>query len=279
MKAFTAPMRELGEFEEISKKAASNRGLLQVTGCIDSQKSHFVYCMSEEFGRKKAESAQPSKNRSATGGALAPVITLIVTYNDLRAKEMYENYRFFDRNVLYFPAKDLIFFQADIHSNLLEQQRVQVLKALAENTLPGSRIPDENSSAGTYGKPHSEDRFEAGIRTETAPAADQELTIITTIAACMNRMVPFEEWAAHVLEIGVAGSDDGIAAGRDTFLTSTAARRDTFLTSTAARQDSYLTNSVVGWEASSGGSSLAQRVFTELDTEQLKKDLIGMGYE
>ncbi|MCD7817967.1 MAG: transcription-repair coupling factor, partial [Lachnospiraceae bacterium] len=150
MRAFTAPMQQLGEFEDIIRKTAGNRGLLQVTGCIDSQKSHFVYCVSDKF---------------CSQSAFGPV-TLIITYNDLRAKEMYENYRFFDPEVLYFPAKDLIFFQADIHSNLLEQQRIQVLKRLVERT-----------DSEIAGKP---------------------LTIITTIAACMNRMPSFEEWKEHI---------------------------------------------------------------------------------
>jgi len=170
MKAFLAPMRQLGEFEEISQKAVGNRGLLQVTGCIDSQKSHFVHCMAEEFHEKKAR----------VGGK---PVTLIITYNDLRAKEMYENYRFFDRDVLYFPAKDLIFFQADIHSNLLEQQRIQVLKALTEGT--SARFSD------------TEKNFEGA----SAKQNEKSLTIITTIAACMNRMVPFEEWQEHILTI------------------------------------------------------------------------------
>ncbi len=34
---------------------------------------------------------------------------LIVTYSELRAKELCENYRLFDKNVLFYPAKDLIF--------------------------------------------------------------------------------------------------------------------------------------------------------------------------
>ena len=37
-------MQQLGEFEEISRKIAGNRGMIQVTGCIDSQKPHFIYC-------------------------------------------------------------------------------------------------------------------------------------------------------------------------------------------------------------------------------------------
>ncbi|MCD7766623.1 MAG: transcription-repair coupling factor, partial [Lachnospiraceae bacterium] len=167
MRAFTAPMRELGEFEEISQRTARNRGLIQVTGCIDSQKSHFVYCLADAF-EQKLMSARKSAVASAASAGEAEVaarpVTLIITYNDLRAKEMYENYRFFNRDVLYFPAKDLIFFQADLQSNLLEQQRIQVLKALAESNSP--------------------------------------LTIITTMAACMNRMVPFADWMGHIIEIG-----------------------------------------------------------------------------
>ena len=197
MKAFLTPMQQLGEFEEISRKIAGNRGMLQVTGCIDSQKSHFIYSAASEFEnhvrtalqRKMVavcDRGEEGKKEAAEYKRVlqnASFATLIITYSDLRAKELYENYRFFDREVLYFPAKDLIFFQADIHSNLLEQQRLQVLKALVER---------------------------------------RQVTIITTMAACMNQLVPFEEWMDHIMEIDSA---------------------------------------------------------CEIDTEELKKELIGLGYE
>ena len=96
MKAFRTPLQELGEIEEIHGRLKKNRGVLQVTGCIDSQKAHFIDYLGADYPYK-----------------------VIVAANDLRAKEIYENYRFFDRNVLMYPAKDFIFFQADIHSNLL----------------------------------------------------------------------------------------------------------------------------------------------------------------
>ena len=104
MKAFRAPLYELGEFEEIREKLKKNTGVLQVTGCIDSQKAHFIAGLGEGMP-----------------------VRVIVAPNDLRAKEIYENYRVFDRNALLFPAKDFIFFQADVHSNLLEQQRQGVI--------------------------------------------------------------------------------------------------------------------------------------------------------
>ncbi|MCC8066317.1 MAG: hypothetical protein LIO94_04355, partial [Clostridiales bacterium] len=205
MKAFLAPMQQLGEFEEISRKTAGNRGLLQVTGCIDSQKSHFVYCTAEEFHRRmtagRKQAAASLSERSSAGQAVhdAPV-TLIITYNDLRAKEMYENYRFFDRDILYFPAKDLIFFQADIHSNLLEQQRVQALKALVEARCSTCCESDQDFL--------SQNKNLAQTSEMDSHISSKPLTIITTMAACMNRMASFDEWKAHILEIGNASELD-----------------------------------------------------------------------
>lgn len=40
MKAFTSPLHELGEFEELQKALKTNTGVLEVTGCIDAQKTH-----------------------------------------------------------------------------------------------------------------------------------------------------------------------------------------------------------------------------------------------
>ena len=107
MRAFTEPLKELGGFLEM--QAALKKGSVQVTGCIDAQKSHFIYAAGEPFRKK-----------------------LIVTYSELRAKEIYENYRLFDPGVLLYPAKDLIFYSADVQGNLLVKQRIQVLKALLE---------------------------------------------------------------------------------------------------------------------------------------------------
>lgn len=136
MRAFTAPMGELAEFDEIKKKLAGNRGILQITGCIDSQKPHLVYSAGQSWQYR-----------------------VVITHSEIRARELYEAYQLYDRDVLYFPGKDLIFFQADIHGNLLEQQRVTVMKALTER---------------------------------------RALTVITTMAACMNHQVPFEVWQDHI---------------------------------------------------------------------------------
>ena len=124
MQALLAPLRELAEYEEIRKlvygkgaSGAAGREAAQgfqgqsvsLTGCVESQKLHMIYGLSDGFRHK-----------------------VIVTYSDLRAKEIYEEYKFYDRNVMLYPAKDLIFFQADIHGNQLTSERIKVLRRITE---------------------------------------------------------------------------------------------------------------------------------------------------
>lgn len=109
MKAFLTPLQGLAEFEQIKEKSKTNKGILQVSGCMESQKSHLMYGLS----------------------GIAPY-RLILAEDERRAREIYEDYRFYDRKVYSYPAKDLLFFQADIHGNLLICQRMKVIKALLE---------------------------------------------------------------------------------------------------------------------------------------------------
>lgn len=131
MNVFAAPLRELAEYEEICRKARENRGILQITGCLESQKAHFIYGLSGLF---------PCR--------------LILAEDERRAKEIYEDYRLYDKTVLYYPAKDLLFFQADIHGNLLIRQRMKVVRALLE---------------------------------------EKEVTVVTSIDGCMDYLLPLME--------------------------------------------------------------------------------------
>ena len=133
MRAFTEPLQELEEFQKIQQ--ALKKQSIQVTGCIDAQKAHFIY---------------------AAGAAKKK---LIVTYSELRAKELYENYRLFDKNVLFYPAKDLIFYSADVQSNLLVQQRIRVLQKLME---------------------------------------EEEVTIVTTMGGIMDHLLPPEVFQKQI---------------------------------------------------------------------------------
>lgn len=109
MQALLAPLQELAEYGNIREAIRKGLGVTALTGCVDSQKLHMIYGLGDGFR-----------------------IKVIVTYSDLKAKELFEEYRFYDRNVMLYPAKDLIFFQADIHGNQLVKERVKVLRRLKE---------------------------------------------------------------------------------------------------------------------------------------------------
>lgn len=107
---FANPLEELAEFQDMKKELNQGRGPLQVSGCVDSQKAHLI----SEAGTEKTWK-------------------LIVTYDDSRARELFEDYRTFDPAVHLYPARDLLFYSSDIHGNLLTRQRMQVFKSLIEN--------------------------------------------------------------------------------------------------------------------------------------------------
>ena len=67
MKAFLTPLQGLAEFEQIKEKSKTNKGILQVSGCMESQKSHLMYGLS----------------------GIAPY-RLILAEDERRAREIYE---------------------------------------------------------------------------------------------------------------------------------------------------------------------------------------------
>ena len=109
MQALLSPLRELAEYDSLRETLRKGKGPIALTGCVDSQKLHMIYGLGDGIKMK-----------------------VIVTYSDLKAREIFEEYKFYDRNVMLYPAKDLIFFQADIHGNQLVKERVRTMRRLME---------------------------------------------------------------------------------------------------------------------------------------------------
>ena len=107
MKAFLEPFQQLGIYEELEKRLKKNRGVLLLSGCVDSQKVHAASSLWQGFPRR-----------------------VILTYSEQKAREIHEDCRYFDREAVLYQAKDFLFFHADIQGNLLVQQRVRALQAL-----------------------------------------------------------------------------------------------------------------------------------------------------
>ena len=108
MKAFTEPILTMGQYPEL-KKALSKKGLFTITGCIDQQKPHLIYAAGAKNSHK-----------------------LVVTFHEQRARELVEELSFYDSSVVYYPAKDVLFYQSDIRGNMLTSERIRALKMLEE---------------------------------------------------------------------------------------------------------------------------------------------------
>lgn len=103
------PLDRLNEIEKLNICLRKETGLQMISGCIDSQKPHLIYGIGREFPYK-----------------------IIVTFNEQRAREIYEEYLFFDRQAVYYPAKDILFYQSDLRGNVLTRKRILALKRIAE---------------------------------------------------------------------------------------------------------------------------------------------------
>ena len=71
MDAFVQPLYELADFDAIIRQL-KKPGIVQVSGCLDSQKAHFTNGLLREFPFR-----------------------LIVAENDLKAKAFYEDFRLY----------------------------------------------------------------------------------------------------------------------------------------------------------------------------------------
>lgn len=154
MQAFLQPLKEWKDYETIERRLPELKGTIEISGCMDAQKAHLIY-----------------------GLAGSSYSRLIVTFQEQKAKELYEDYRFFDEDVLYFPAKDILFYQSDLRGNALTRERLTVLQTL----------------------------MEAGRTSDGEP---KPVTVITTFDALMNHMSAPGQFGASVRSFAVGDTID-----------------------------------------------------------------------
>lgn len=145
MRTLTEPLQEAQEYKTLVEALAKPKAKALADGCVPSQKLHLMDALSRE-------NALSSFAR----------FRLIVTSSDKRVREIRDEYLFYDRNTVIFPAKDLIFYQADLRGRELEKERIRCLRRLVE------------------GRP---------------------TTVVTTFAALMTPQVPLSAWKSNVLQM------------------------------------------------------------------------------
>ena len=139
MQALSKPLLQFDTYMDMKGAMRKKAYPIVLNGCVDSQKAHFIPNLGEDF---------PCR--------------VVLTYKEEKAKELYQDLRFFDPDTVLYPSRDVLFYSADVHSNHIERKRMDILKRIVE------------------GKP---------------------LTIVVCLDVLMEKMIPFEEFKEHCLTI------------------------------------------------------------------------------
>ena len=141
MKTFYAPLSELAGIEQLQKDFEVTGQPVMISGCIDTQKIHLVHAAVNDYRFR-----------------------LIITGDEAKAREMQEDSRFFDKSSIYYPAKDFIFYSADVHGNQLAGERLRCIQKII--------AAQDNKT---------------------------NITVITTIDGCVDMLMPLQRYRDNII--------------------------------------------------------------------------------
>ncbi len=133
---YTRPLSAYSEVGQIMENIKKGRLPLRVTGCTDSQKGNLI-------------AAIPAGSR------------LVIAPDELKARELFSDYLIYDKNALFYPAKDVIFYSAAGHGNAIVLERQKCIRRLLEG---------------------------------------EKVTVFTSFAACLDKLIPSERIRQKVIE-------------------------------------------------------------------------------
>ena len=109
MEAMLAPLRELKEYNEIKELLKVKGKSISIYGGTPSQSTHLMKSIGDDFKYK-----------------------VIITFSEQKAKELYESYRVYDKDCFLYPAKDFIFYSADMQGDYIVRNRLEAVKQIVE---------------------------------------------------------------------------------------------------------------------------------------------------
>ena len=112
MKTFFEPVQGMAGIEEIKKSFSRLGHAVMVSGCIDTQKAHLLEALGEQYP-----------------------IRVVITSDEVKARQLREDCLFFDKSSIYYPAKDFIFYSADVHGNQLAGERLAFTKSFRRRSI------------------------------------------------------------------------------------------------------------------------------------------------
>ncbi len=129
MKALFAPVMDMAGMEQIKHEYETLGNVVMVSGCVDTQKVHFAEAVGSDYRYR-----------------------VIITYDEAKMRQIQEDARFFDESGTIYPAKDFIFYNADVHGNQIVGERLRCIKKIID-------------------------------------AKDSHLTVVTTIDSCVDMLI------------------------------------------------------------------------------------------
>ncbi|MFV0519710.1 MAG: transcription-repair coupling factor [Lachnospirales bacterium] len=112
MNSLTEMLLKLDSFNTLKKALEKNSSKVNLQGVLDSQKEHLVFAVSENLNNK----------------------SIVVTHTERKAKELYENLKFYYKEKVYhYPQKDILFYSADVKSVDIMKERSKIYEQLFSN--------------------------------------------------------------------------------------------------------------------------------------------------
>ena len=127
LKGLIEPLITSDKFSSIKSDIEEKDNLVEISGLSESSKAYFVNSVYESFDK--------------------PVV--IITHNDMEAKNLYEDLNLYTSNVSYFPAKEVVFYNVDAISGDLRWARLRVIKEILERKK-GIVVTSIDSFASAY---------------------------------------------------------------------------------------------------------------------------------
>lgn len=108
MRWLTEPLKELADYRYLLENVKSKNTPVLATGVIDVQKTQLIYALCRETDAR----------------------ALIIGHDEAGAKAIYNDLAALNEKASYFPAKDVIFYSADVHSSDITRQRFKTIDEL-----------------------------------------------------------------------------------------------------------------------------------------------------
>lgn len=111
MNLLIEPVLKLKEVKEAVSYIENKKLPILITGCMDAEKSNIIEALSQATAKRHK---------------------IIITHDEIKAREIQADLKLYDKKAMIYPAKDIMFFSADVHGNAIVSGRLEVIKRIIE---------------------------------------------------------------------------------------------------------------------------------------------------